>query len=135
MAHYNHWKELETDAAHAAIRRIRATGAVIRAQGPLIAHINDDPAAWGLPSPESPDGAAPRRPIWLPRGITFPWYVDDPLAPGIWRLNIRRPLSPAQIEHLARGYLGPLGITLMSVADLALRPLTGAVPPLPRLPA
>ena len=35
-------------------------------------------------------------------------------------------VSPLQIEHLARGYLGPLGITLMSVADLALRPLTGA---------
>jgi KamA family protein len=46
MAHYNHWKELEPDAAQAAIRRIRATGAVIRAQGPLIAHINDDPSVW-----------------------------------------------------------------------------------------
>ncbi|MCL4759602.1 MAG: lysine 2,3-aminomutase [Rhodocyclaceae bacterium] len=46
MAHYNHWKELDTDAAQAAIRRVRSTGAVIRAQGPLIAHINDDPAVW-----------------------------------------------------------------------------------------
>lgn len=46
MAHYNHWRELETPAARAAIQRIRATGAVIRAQGPLIAHINDDPAVW-----------------------------------------------------------------------------------------
>lgn len=46
MAHYNHWKELDTEVAQAAIRRVRATGAVIRAQGPLIAHINDDPAVW-----------------------------------------------------------------------------------------
>ena len=46
MAHYNHWKELDTDAAQAAIRRVRGTGAVIRGQGPLIAHINDDPAVW-----------------------------------------------------------------------------------------
>jgi KamA family protein len=46
MAHYNHWKEMDTDAARAAIRRIRGTGAVIRAQGPLIRHINDDPAVW-----------------------------------------------------------------------------------------
>jgi KamA family protein len=46
MAHYNHWKELDTEAAQAAIRRVRATGAVIRAQGPLVAHINDDPAVW-----------------------------------------------------------------------------------------
>ncbi|THF63969.1 lysine 2,3-aminomutase [Pseudothauera nasutitermitis] len=46
MAHYNHWKELDTEVAQAAIRRVRGTGAVIRAQGPLIAHINDDPAVW-----------------------------------------------------------------------------------------
>lgn len=46
MAHYNHWKELDTEAAQAAIRRIRSTGVVIRAQGPLLAHINDDPAVW-----------------------------------------------------------------------------------------
>lgn len=46
MAHYNHWKELDTETAQAAIRRVRGTGAVIRAQGPLIRHINDDPAVW-----------------------------------------------------------------------------------------
>ena len=46
MAHYNHWKELDTEVAQLAIRRIRGTGAVIRAQGPLIAHINDDPEVW-----------------------------------------------------------------------------------------
>lgn len=46
MAHYNHWKELDTEVAQAAIRRIRATGAVIRAQGPLLSHINDDPEVW-----------------------------------------------------------------------------------------
>ncbi|TVT51270.1 MAG: lysine 2,3-aminomutase [Denitromonas halophila] len=46
MGHYNHWKEMDTDAARAAIRAIRSTGAVIRAQGPLIAHINDDPDVW-----------------------------------------------------------------------------------------
>ena len=46
MAHYNHWREMETPAARAAIRRIRSTGAVIRAQGPLIKHINDDADVW-----------------------------------------------------------------------------------------
>ncbi|HPR08829.1 MAG TPA: lysine 2,3-aminomutase, partial [Denitromonas sp.] len=46
MGHYNHWKEMDTDAARAAIRAIRSTGAQIRAQGPLIAHINDDPDVW-----------------------------------------------------------------------------------------
>ncbi|MCG5514558.1 MULTISPECIES: KamA family radical SAM protein [unclassified Ectothiorhodospira] len=46
MAHYNHWREMETPMAREAIRRLRATGAEIRSQGPLLAHINDDPAVW-----------------------------------------------------------------------------------------
>lgn len=46
MAHVNHWRELETDIARQAIRRIRDTGAVIRTQAPLLAHINDDATTW-----------------------------------------------------------------------------------------
>ena len=46
MAHYNHWRELEPAIAREAIRRVRATGAQIRAQGPLLAHINDDADVW-----------------------------------------------------------------------------------------
>ena len=46
MAHYNHWRELETDIAREAVKRLRATGAEIRSQGPLLRHINDDPAVW-----------------------------------------------------------------------------------------
>ncbi|MCU7893303.1 MAG: lysine 2,3-aminomutase [Candidatus Thiodiazotropha sp. (ex Ustalcina ferruginea)] len=46
MAHYNHWRELSTDIARAAIRRLRATGAEIRSQGPLLAYINDNADDW-----------------------------------------------------------------------------------------
>jgi KamA family protein len=46
MAHYNHWKELDTSIAQEAIRRIRATGAEIRSQGPLLKGINDDADVW-----------------------------------------------------------------------------------------
>jgi len=46
MAHYNHWRELETPIAREAIRRLRNTGAEIRTQGPLLAHINDDADVW-----------------------------------------------------------------------------------------
>lgn len=46
MAHYNHWRELETPVAREAIRRLRETGAVIRSQGPLIRHINDQAEDW-----------------------------------------------------------------------------------------
>ncbi len=46
MAHINHWRELDCDVAHEAVRRIRNTGATIRAQAPLLAHINDSADAW-----------------------------------------------------------------------------------------
>ncbi len=46
MAHYNHWKELSTDVAAAAIKRVQSTGAQIRSQGPLLANINDSAEQW-----------------------------------------------------------------------------------------
>ncbi|MGC4808256.1 KamA family radical SAM protein [Micromonospora sp. DT233] len=46
MAHFSHPRELATPAVREAIRRIRATGAVIRAQAPLIAHVNDRAQDW-----------------------------------------------------------------------------------------
>lgn len=46
MAHFSHPRELETTAVREAIARILSTGAVIRGQAPLVAHVNDDAAAW-----------------------------------------------------------------------------------------
>ncbi len=46
MAHYNHWREMDTTMAHAAIRRVRDTGAIIRSQAPLLNHINNDESVW-----------------------------------------------------------------------------------------
>lgn len=46
MAHFNHYQELDTDEAHKAIKRIRATGAEIRTQSPIFRHINDSPDVW-----------------------------------------------------------------------------------------
>ncbi|HXV50613.1 MAG TPA: lysine 2,3-aminomutase, partial [Nitrosopumilaceae archaeon] len=46
MAHFNHPVELSTDAVKDAIYRIRETGAQIRTQSPILAHINDDEDAW-----------------------------------------------------------------------------------------
>lgn len=45
-AHFTHVRELENPVVKAAIDRIRATGAIIRCQGPLVAGINDTPEAW-----------------------------------------------------------------------------------------
>jgi len=46
MGHYSHPVELSTEVSREAVRRIRATGAVLRMQSPLIRHVNDDPKAW-----------------------------------------------------------------------------------------
>jgi L-lysine 2,3-aminomutase len=46
MAHFSHTRELETPAVREAIGRILETGAQIRTQAPLLAHINDSPEVW-----------------------------------------------------------------------------------------
>lgn len=46
MGHYAHPVELESEIARIAIRRIRATGAQIRMQAPLLRHVNDEPTVW-----------------------------------------------------------------------------------------
>jgi KamA family protein len=46
MAHYSHPVELSTSVAREAIRRVRDTGAEIRAQAPCIRHVNDHSETW-----------------------------------------------------------------------------------------
>ncbi|MDR2951082.1 MAG: lysine 2,3-aminomutase [Prevotella sp.] len=46
QAHFNHPRELSTDAVKQAIMRIRNTGAQIRTQSPLLRNINDKPELW-----------------------------------------------------------------------------------------
>ncbi len=46
VANVNHPRELSTKAARQAIARIRATGAEIRAQSPLLRHINEPVNIW-----------------------------------------------------------------------------------------
>ena len=46
MAHFSHARELDTPVVAEAIRRIRATGAVVRSQSPVLRHINDSTDAW-----------------------------------------------------------------------------------------
>jgi len=46
MAHYSHPRELETPVAQEALRRIVATGAVVRCQAPCIRKVNDDARTW-----------------------------------------------------------------------------------------
>ena len=46
MAHFTHPAELKTEVVKEAIRAIRKTGTVIRAQAPLVQNINDSAEVW-----------------------------------------------------------------------------------------
>ena len=46
MAHFNHINEMSTKTVAQAIKNIRATGAVIRTQSPIMKHLNDDADMW-----------------------------------------------------------------------------------------
>lgn len=46
MAHFNHINEMTTPALKEAVHAVRRTGAQIRTQSPLLAHINDDSQMW-----------------------------------------------------------------------------------------
>jgi KamA family protein len=46
MAHFNHPRAVQHPQVQEAIARIRNTGAEVRTQSPLLAHINDAPEVW-----------------------------------------------------------------------------------------
>lgn len=46
MAHFNHYQEMSNEAVAEAVRNIRATGAEIRTQSPLLRHINSSAEVW-----------------------------------------------------------------------------------------
>ena len=103
MAHYNHWKELDTEAAQAAIRRVRGTGAVIRAQGPLIAHINDDPAVWAkMWQMQVKLGIVPYY-MFVERDTGARHYFEVPLV-RTWQIYLE---AMQQVSGLARTARGP----------------------------
>lgn len=57
----------------------------------------DAPEVWGLP--------ADHAKVFIPRGITIPWVIEG----AMWRLNVRRPLTPALMAEGEAKYRGPAG--------------------------
>jgi len=103
MAHYNHWQELSTEIAREAIRRLRGTGAEIRAQGPLLAHINDNADDWArLWKTQVRLGIVPYY-MFVERDTGARHYFEVPLAKA-W--NIYRD-AMQQVSGLARTARGP----------------------------
>ena len=121
MAHYNHWKELDTEAAQAAIRRVRSTGAVIRAQGPLLAHINDDPAVWAkMWKLQVKLGIVPYY-MFAERDTGARAYFEVPLARA-WEIYREAMQQVSGLARTARGpsmSASPGKVEIQGVAEIA----------------
>ena len=103
MTHYNHWRELEPTIAQQAIARVRATGAQLRAQGPLLAGINDDPAVWArLWQSQVEKGIVPYY-MFVERDTGARHYFEVPLVRA-WEIYRQ---AMQQVSGLARTARGP----------------------------
>ena len=121
MAHYNHWRELDTPTAREAIRRVRDTGAVIRAQGPLLAHINDDPAAWARLWREQVRLGIQPYYLFVERDTGARRYFEVPLE-RVWRIYREAMQQVSGVARTARGpsmSAGPGKVEVQGVAEVA----------------
>lgn len=79
MTHYSHPRELSTQVAREAIRRIRGTGAVVRSQEPVMGRVNDDAPTWAeLWSAEVTNGIIPYY-MFVERNTGAHPYFKTPL--------------------------------------------------------
>lgn len=103
MAHYNHWREMDTPIAREAIRRLRETGVIIRTQAPLLNHINNDPAIWANMWREQVKlGLVPYY-MFIERDTGAKRYFEVPLARA-WEVYQQ---AIQQVSGLARTARGP----------------------------
>ncbi len=103
MAHFNHWREMVTPVAREAIRRLRATGVVIRTQSPLLNHINNDPDVWvDMWQEQIRQGLVPYY-MFVERDTGARRYFEVPLVRA-WEVYRQ---AVQQVSGLARTVRGP----------------------------
>ena len=104
MGHYSHPAELSTEIAHEAVRRVRATGAEIRLQAPLVRWVNDEPKTWAtLWTTAIGLGISPYY-LFVERDTGPKHYFEVPLVRA-WEI-FRDAYS--QVSGLARSVRGPV---------------------------
>ncbi len=103
MAHFNHYKELETEEVQEAIEKIRETGAVIRTQSPILRHINDSAEVWATMWKKQVDlGLIPYY-MFMARDTGAQHYFGVPLVRA-WEIFRD---AYKQVSGLARTVKGP----------------------------
>ncbi|MES9869176.1 MAG: lysine 2,3-aminomutase [Sedimenticola sp.] len=120
MAHYNHWRELETDIAQTAVRRLRDIGAEIRSQGPLLAHINDSADTWvRLWNSQIKLGVIPYY-MFVERDTGARHYFEVPLAKA-WEIYRQAMQQVSGLGRTARGpsmSAGPGKVEIQGTAEI-----------------
>ncbi|MDR1983526.1 MAG: lysine 2,3-aminomutase [Prevotellaceae bacterium] len=103
QAHFNHPVELSTSAVQQAIKRIRATGAQIRTQSPVLNHINDKPELWSQLWRKQVDlGCIPYY-MFIPRDTGAKRYFELPLE-KCWEIYRK---AYRQVSGICRTVRGP----------------------------
>ena len=103
MAHFDHPRELTSPAARRALKRIRATGAVVRVQAPLLHHINDDWRPWAELWREAVAMGAVPYYMFVARDTGAQEYFKVTLHRA-WRIFRK---AVGQVSGLARTVRGP----------------------------
>ncbi|MCB1705714.1 MAG: hypothetical protein KDI17_12675 [Halioglobus sp.] len=104
MAHFNHWREIDSPMAGRAIALLRQTGVEIRSQGPVLAHINDSPDVWAKSwAMQVKAGVIPYY-MFVERDTGARQYFEIPLARAvtIYREAVK------QLSGLGRTARGPV---------------------------
>ena len=103
MAHINHHREMSTVAFREAVKRIRRTGAVIRAQSPLLNHVNAKPAVWKKMWEDQVNMGIIPYYMFVPRNTGSHRFFSIPLVDA-YRI-FKKAFS--QVSGLARTVRGP----------------------------
>lgn len=104
MGHYEHWRELDTPIAQKAIARIRATGAQIRTQAPVVRQINDSADTWAkMWQMQVRLGCIPYY-MFVERQTGAKEYFELPLV-KVWSIYQQ---AIQQVSGLARTARGPV---------------------------
>ncbi len=103
MAHFNHHRAVTHPVVQEAIQRVRATGAEIRTQSPLLAGINDHPDIWATMWEEQVKSGCVPYYMFLARDTGAQHYFGVPLA----RASEIFQGAYQQVSGLARTVRGP----------------------------
>lgn len=120
MAHINHVQELRTDITREAIRRIRATGAQIRSQAPLLNNINNDADMWANMWKEQTQlGIVPYY-MFIERDTGAKRYFEIPLY-KTWEIFRQAYQQVSGVSRTVRGpsmSAGPGKVEISGVAEI-----------------